>query len=147
RCAPAPPPTIYVACTARSDPTHAPAGHLNLVVLANAPALTPDARWPIRQNPYRDTVLGILESHGLHGLRERIVYEQTITPLDLQEKYNAWRGSIYGLSSNSRRTAFRRPPNRAPGCAGLYFVGGSVHPGGGIPLVMLSARLVSRLVR
>jgi phytoene desaturase len=144
---PAPHPTIYVACTSKSDPTQAPAGHLNLFVLANAPALTPDARWPMWQGPYRDTVLGILESHGLPGLRERIVYEQTITPLDLQDRYNAWLGSIYGLSSNSRRTAFRRPPNRAPGCAGLYFVGGSVHPGGGIPLVMLSARLVSRLVR
>ena len=57
-----------------------------------------------------------------------------------------WRGSIYGLSSNSRRTAFLRPPNRAPGLDNLYFVGGSVHPGGGIPLVLLSARLVTRMI-
>ena len=91
--------------------------------------------------------MSILEAQGLSNLRERIVYEQMITPLDLQEKYHAWQGSIYGLSSNSRQTAFRRPPNRAPGVRGLYFVGGSVHPGGGIPLVMLSARLVARLVR
>jgi phytoene desaturase len=89
----------------------------------------------------------MLEANGLPGLQERIVYEQVITPLDFEQKYHAWRGSIYGLSSNNRQTAFRRPSNRAPGLRGLYFVGGSVHPGGGIPLVMLSARLVARLIR
>ncbi|MFL5731718.1 MAG: phytoene desaturase family protein, partial [Chloroflexia bacterium] len=144
---PAPYPTIYAACTCRSDPTQAPPGHLNLFVLVNAPALTQDADWPAWQGPYRDSILEILESRGLPGLRERIVYEQAITPLDLQERYHSWRGAIYGLASNSRRTAFRRPSNRAPGVRGLYFVGGSVHPGGGIPLVMLSARLVARQVR
>ena len=81
------------------------------------------------------------------GLRERIVYEQVITPQDFEEKYNSWYGSIYGLSSNSKSTAFLRPPNRAPGLSNLYFVGGSVHPGGGIPLVLLSARLVARLIK
>jgi phytoene desaturase len=116
-------------------------------VLVNAPALTPEADWPAWQGSYRDTILSILEANGLPGLRERIVYEQIITPLDFETKYHAWQGSIYGLSSNSRQTAFRRPPNRALGLRGLYFVGGSVHPGGGIPLVLLSARLVARLIR
>ncbi len=78
---------------------------------------------------------------------ERIVFEQTITPHDFEEKYHAWRGSIYGVSSNSRMAAFLRPPNRASGIPNLYFVGGSVHPGGGIPLVLLSARLVARLIK
>jgi phytoene desaturase len=70
-----------------------------------------------------------------------------ITPEDFRDKYNAWEGSIYGLSSNSRTTAFLRPPNRAPGLGNVFFVGGSVHPGGGIPLVLLSARLVARLIK
>jgi phytoene desaturase len=144
---PAPDPTIYVACTSKSDHTQAPPGQLNLFVLANAPALTPESDWRAWQAPYRDTVLSALEARGMPGLRERIVYEQVITPLGFEEKYNAWRGSIYGLSSNSRQTAFRRPPNRAPNLRGLYFVGGSVHPGGGVPLVLLSARLVARMVR
>jgi phytoene desaturase len=115
--------------------------------MVNAPALTPDTNWPARQGAYRDTILATLEARGLPGLRERIVYEQVITPADFEARYHAWQGSIYGLSSNSRQTAFRRPPNRAPGVRGLYFVGGSVHPGGGIPLVMLSARLVARAIR
>ena len=144
---PAPDPTIYVACTSRSDPSQAPPGHSNLFVLVNAPALSPDIYWPARRDLYRDHIFTRLESCGLRGLRERIVFQETITPLDFQERYNAWQGSIYGLSSNSRSTAFLRPPNRAPGVSNLFFVGGSVHPGGGIPLVLLSARLVSRLVK
>ena len=141
-------PTIYVANTSRSDPTQAPPGHSNLFVLVNAPALPADGSserdaW---KRSYRDLIIRKLEDAGLDGLQERIVYEKTITPQDFKEQYNAWRGSIYGLSSNSRATAFLRPPNRAPGVEGLYFVGGSVHPGGGIPLVLLSARLVSKLI-
>ncbi len=144
---PVPDPTIYVACTSKSDPTQAPPGHLNLFVLVNAPALTPSTDWPALQRQYCDNILSTLETRSLPGLRERIVHEQIITPVDFQEKYHAWQGSIYGVSSNSRQTAFRRPPNRAPGVRNLYFVGGSVHPGGGIPLVMLSARLIARIIR
>ncbi|HYO51135.1 MAG TPA: hypothetical protein VEW94_14890 [Chloroflexia bacterium] len=115
--------------------------------MVNAPALTPDANWREWLGPYRERILARLESVGLSGLRERIVFEQMITPVDFQEKYHAWRGSIYGVSSNNRMAAFLRPPNRAPGLNNLYFVGGSVHPGGGIPLVLLSARLISRMVK
>jgi len=144
---PASDPTIYVANSSRSDPTQAPPGCMNLFVLVNAPALTPEATWNAWKAPYRDGVISRLEEAGLDALRERIIFEQVITPQDLQEKYNAWRGSIYGLSSNSRATAFLRPPNRAPGVSNLFFVGGSVHPGGGIPLVLLSARLVARQIQ
>jgi phytoene desaturase len=144
---PAPDPTIYVACSSKSDRTQAPPGHLNLFVLVNAPALTPEADWPTWQDPYREKIISTLEASGLPNLRDNIVYEQVITPLGFRDAYNTWQGSIYGLSSNSRQTAFRRPSNRAPGLRNLYFVGGSVHPGGGIPLVLLSARLVARLIR
>ena len=147
RGVPADDPTIYVTATSKSDPTQAPPGHSNLFVLVNAPALTPEADWPAWRGPYRDNILARLEVAGLSGLRERIVYEQIITPQDFEEKYNSWYGSIYGVSSNSKSTAFLRPPNRAPGLSNLYFVGGSVHPGGGIPLVLLSARLVARLIK
>ena len=142
---PAPDPTIYLVNTSKIDTTHAPQGDSNLFILVNAPALTPDVDWPAMQGEYRDRILARLEAEGLPGLRERIVYEQAITPRDFEEKYNAWHGSLYGISSNSRRTL--RPPNRAPGVSNLYFVGGSVHPGGGIPMVLLSARLAAKLVK
>jgi phytoene desaturase len=144
---PAANPTIYVTNSSRSDSTQAPDGHSNLFVLVNAPALGGEVDWEGRKGKYRQMIISRLEEAGLEGLGRRIVFEQVITPQDFQDKYNAWQGSIYGLSSNSRQTAFLRPPNRAPGLGGLYFVGGSVHPGGGIPLVLLSARLVARLVR
>jgi phytoene desaturase len=144
---PAPDPTIYVACTSRADPSQAPPGHLNLFVLVNAPSLGPGSDWAAWKGPYRNKIVGMLERAGLEGLGPRIVYEQAITPEDFRDKYNAWEGSIYGLSSNSRTTAFLRPPNRAPGVGNIFFVGGSVHPGGGIPLVLLSARLVARLIK
>ncbi len=144
---PAANPTIYVANTSRSDPTQAPPGHSNLFVLVNAPALDGGVDWDSRKGPYRDMVVSRLEEAGLDNLCDRIVFEQVLTPQDFQDKYNAWHGSIYGLSSNSRQTAFLRPANRAAGVGNLYFVGGSVHPGGGIPLVLLSARLVARSMK
>jgi phytoene desaturase len=79
-------------------------------------------------------------------LRRRIVVQRTMTPADLQSAYNANRGSIYGIGSNSRRAAFLRPPNRDARIAGLYFAGGATHPGGGLPLVALSGKIVSELV-
>jgi phytoene dehydrogenase-like protein len=75
------------------------------------------------------------------------VAERWFTPLDLERSYNANAGSIYGIGSNNRRTAFLRPPNRDREIRGLYFAGGATHPGGGLPLVALSGKIVSELVR
>lgn len=139
----APDPTIYLCITTRSDSTHAPLGHLNLFVLVNTPALNNRFSWAREATGYRDLIITKLERMGLDNLREHIVYEQMITPLDIEQRYNATRGAIYGLASNHAFTAFFRPPLRAPGVAGLYFVGGGTHPGGGIPLVLLSGRAVA----
>lgn len=83
---------------------------------------------------------------GLERLGEHIAYERIIAPDDLQARYNAPGGAIYGLASNQPWTAFLRPPLRARGLRGLYFVGGGTHPGGGIPLVLLSGRAVAERV-
>jgi phytoene desaturase len=141
---PAPDPTIYVSATSRSDPTQAPPGGGNLFVLVNAPALTPDADWRAWAGPYRERILDRLEAAGLADLRRRIVVQHTLTPADFARRFNAFGGALYGFSSNARLAAFQRPANRAPGLDRLFFVGGSAHPGGGIPLALLSARLVAR---
>ncbi|MGH9269817.1 MAG: phytoene desaturase family protein, partial [Ilumatobacteraceae bacterium] len=78
-------------------------------------------------------------------LRDRLRWSAVITPTDLAARYRAPGGAIYGTSSNGRRSAFLRPRNRARR-AGLYLVGGSSHPGGGLPLVLTSARIVAALV-
>ncbi len=143
---PAPDPTIYVAVTARADPDHAPPGHLNLFVLVNAPATSERFRWEREEGGYRDLVVRALERAGLPDLERHIRFERRITPLDFAQRYHAWRGAIYGPSSNTKTAAFLRPPLRSPDVGRLYFVGGSTHPGGGIPLVLLGGRAVATAI-
>ncbi len=141
-------PTIYVCATTRSDPTQAPPGYENLFVLVNAPYLTSKSNWKRDAHAYRDRILDLLASYkqvDLHDIREHIVCEAILTPEDFREKYGANAGSIYGLSSNSRMAPFTRPGNKSE-IRNLYFVGGSTHPGGGVPLVMLSGKIVAELV-
>jgi len=146
KAVPAVDPTIYVATTCLNDPQHAPPGHMNLFVLVNAPALGPRVNWAKEAAPYRDLVLTKLERMGLDNLHQHIVYEQIWTPDDIQGRYNAAGGAIYGLSSNNPFSAFMRPPLRAHGLRDLYFVGGGTHPGGGIPLVLLSGKAIAERV-
>ncbi|MCY0901035.1 MAG: phytoene desaturase family protein [Firmicutes bacterium] len=139
-------PTIYICNTSASDSTQAPAGGCNLFVLVNAPAnLEPvdDATWVA----YEDHLIDLLEHRcGLPGLRTAIVVRQRVTPDDLATRTHTFGGAIYGLASNSVQSAFLRPPMRVRGIDRLYFVGGSTHPGGGTPMVALSARLAAGLV-
>jgi phytoene dehydrogenase-like protein len=115
---------------------------MNLFVLVNAPALGGRVRWEREAGPYRDLVVAKLERMGLADLGRHIRYEQAWTPADIQARYNAAGGAIYGLSSNNPLSAFMRPPLRARALRDLYFVGGGTHPGGGIPLVLLSGKAV-----
>ncbi len=138
-------PTIYVAITSRSDPDHAPPGCENWFVLVNAPPVGPGFNWEQQAPAYRERVLARLAAFGL-DVRARIRAERMMTPLDLARQTGAWRGALYGVSSNNMFTAFRRPHNRAPDVKGLYFVGGTTHPGGGVPMVMLSGRVGAQMV-
>ncbi len=143
---PAADPTIYICPSCVTDPDHAPPGHMNLFVLVNAPALNGRVNWEREAAGYRETVLRKLERMGLDHLRQHIVYEHTMTPLDLQTRYNAATGAIYGIASNTPFAAFLRPPLRSRHTRGLYFAGGGTHPGGGIPLVLLSGRAVAERI-
>jgi phytoene dehydrogenase-like protein len=78
-------------------------------------------------------------------LREQLLFTETMSPADIATRYRAGHGSIYGTSSNGRRAAFARPANRGP-VKGLYLVGGTSHPGGGLPLVAMSARIVADMI-
>jgi phytoene desaturase len=140
-------PCIYVCATTRTDPTQAPDGCENLFVLCSAPPLTAKLDWDNGTGQrYRDQIVHTLEHRfGLTDLSKRIVVESRYTPRRLADDYNANFGSIYGVSSNSLRTAFLRPPNRDPKIRGLFFAGGATHPGGGLPLVALSGKIVSEL--
>lgn len=132
-------PTIYIANTSYSNPEHAPAGSSNLFILVNAPYLHESQNWYELTTKYSRFLIEELERRGLGGLKDSIEVSEIITPFDFYRKYGSNRGSIYGTSSNSRLAAFLRPRNKLRGVENLYMVGGSTHPGGGIPLVIQSA--------
>ncbi|HEX8266624.1 MAG TPA: phytoene desaturase family protein [Pyrinomonadaceae bacterium] len=144
---PAENPTIYVCAASRTDETQAPAGCENLFVLINAPYTSEQTDWEKEKKSYRDSIIKKLENSGLKDLENSIEFEQIITPADFEEKYRANRGSIYGVSSNGAFSAFLRPPNQSRDVKNLFFVGGATHPGGGMPLVMLSGKMAADLIQ
>ncbi|MDQ3304587.1 MAG: phytoene desaturase family protein [Actinomycetota bacterium] len=136
-------PTLYVCASAVSDPSQAPDGCENWFVLVNVPPAGA-VDWDGEAEPYRDHLLEVLARRGW-DLAGRLRSVETITPADIARRYRSWQGAIYGTSSNGRRAAFLRPANRGPR-RGLYLVGGSSHPGGGLPLVTLSGAIVAAMV-
>ena len=146
RLRPAENPTIYVCAASKTDETQAPDGHENLFVLINAPYTSAATDWENEKQNYRDLIIKKLEIFGLKNLENSIDFEQIITPADFQKKYRANKGSIYGVSSNGIFSAFLRPPNKAKEIENLYFVGGATHPGGGMPLVLLSGKMASEMI-
>ena len=144
---PVPDPTVYVS--APDDPSLRPGDDSEAwFVLVNAPRHRPGAGvdWdaPGLRESYADRVLAVMAERGL-DVRDRVLWREVRTPADLERATGSVGGSIYGTSSNGVRAAFLRPANRSP-VPGLYLVGGSSHPGGGIPLVGLSAAIVAGLV-
>jgi phytoene desaturase len=142
---PASNPTIYTAITSKTDSQHAPPGSENWFVLVNAPALSSDLNWNEFASVYRDLILEKLARYG-YDLHNAIRSERIITPVELAHNSGAWRGALYGASSNSRLAAFRRPHNRSKSIPGLYFVGGTTHPGGGVPMVTLSGKATADMI-
>jgi phytoene desaturase len=132
-------PTVYACVSSVTDPSQAPTGCENWFLLVNTPPAV-----DVDRDAMAALVLDRLASHGI-DLRDRAEFVETITPFDLEDRYRSPGGAIYGTSSNGRRAAFVRPGNRGSR-RGLYLVGGSSHPGGGLPLVTMSARIVADLV-
>ena len=93
---------------------------------------------------YADHLLDLLAARGL-PVRDRVLFREVLSPAELEQRTGAVGGAIYGTSSNGAAAAFLRPANRSR-VPGLFLVGGSSHPGGGLPLVTLSAQIVAGLV-
>jgi phytoene desaturase len=132
-------PTIYACVSSVTDRSQAPSGCENWFMLVNTP---PGAVVDVAS--YQALVLDRLAAQGV-DLRSRIEVVDTLTPADIEARDRSAGGAIYGTSSNGRRAAFVRPANRGAR-RGLYLAGGSSHPGGGLPLVTMSARIVADLV-
>jgi phytoene desaturase len=140
-------PTLYVNITSRNDPDDAPPGGDNWFVLVNVPSDTEDIDWAEAGPKLEEKVIDHLEARGLDQLRSHIQVRKSISPADFSGRHLVNQGALYGWASHSIRTSVLRPPLRSPIDRNLYFVGGTTHPGGGIPLVLLSAKMVSEMVQ
>ena len=141
-------PTIYICAPLDTSMTTVE-GSQAWSVLVNAPrhSATGDGfDWSNQEfnRAYANSIIDRIEAAGI-SVRDRLDIFEIRTPLDLQNSVSAPGGSIYGTSSNGPRAAFLRARNRSP-IKGLYMVGGSAHPGGGLPLVGLSAEMVAEAI-
>lgn len=134
-------PTIYINITQKYCPEDAPAGAENWFVMVNAPYDSGQDWETIIQKIRIQTLQKISRILG-QDIEALIACEETLQPLTIQSKTASHLGALYGTSSNNTMSAFLRHPNFSSRIKDLYFCGGSVHPGGGIPLCLLSAKIV-----
>lgn len=134
-------PTVYLFISSKVVAGDAPAGCENWYAMVNAPADC-GQEWERIVARTRERVLqkidGMLHTH----VADSIVSERVCAPPDIETRTMSACGALYGASSNSLLAAFLRHPNTLSALRNLYFVGGSVHPGGGIPLCLASAKIV-----
>jgi len=102
--------------------------------------------WELLRKKIRSLVIDKLSTILNEKIESLIEEEDYLDPVRIENRTSSFAGALYGASSNDRMAAFFRHPNFSK-TKGLYFVGGSVHPGGGIPLCLLSAKIASEFVR
>ncbi len=139
-------PTIYINITSKLEVAMAPAGKENWFVMINVPA-NKGQDWHTLKTELREAVIQKLSRMLAEDIAPQIETELTLDPVSIEAQSASFMGSLYGTSSNSKMAAFMRQANESKQVKGLYFCGGSVHPGGGIPLCLKSAVIVSDLVK
>lgn len=137
-------PTIYVNISAKYQTEDAPKGAENWFVMINVPANT-GQNWDKLIAEARKNIIDKLSRMLDRDIAPLIVSEELLDPRSIEQKTASYQGSLYGTSSNNQFAAFLRHANFSSKIKELYFVGGSVHPGGGIPLALLSAKIVDDL--
>jgi phytoene desaturase len=135
-------PTVYIYISSKFSKQDAPEGMENWFVMIN----TPYDNNNLSHESLKETILNKIKQLTGYDLKDKIITEQILTPSEIASVTGSYKGSIYGISSNNRKAAFMRQPNKSGEYNGLYFCGGSAHPGGGIPLVILSGKICSELV-
>jgi phytoene dehydrogenase-like protein len=138
-------PTIYVNITSKMEQGHCAPGTENWFVMLNAPADIGQNWDQIRQKARASAIEKLSRILGT-DISALIETERVLDPKGIESQTLSHMGSLYGTSSNSKWAAFLRHPNFSSSIKGLYFTGGSVHPGGGIPLCLKSAKIVASLI-
>lgn len=138
-------PTVYVYVSSKHHADDAPAGMENWFVMVNVP-VDSGQNWQDLLLKTRKRIIRKLERMLKAPVEDQIVAEEVLDPRQIENLTSSVGGAIYGSSSNSIFAAFRRHPNVRKDLPGVYFVGGSVHPGGGIPLCLASAKIAAKLI-
>ena len=134
-------PTIYVVAPTRTDPSKAPDGCDNIKILPHIPPIEKDS--DITHDDYlalKDRCIDKMERCGLTGLRDSIITEDLLTPVDIEKMYRSNKGSIYGVVTDWKKNYGFKAPKTSHKYTNLYFTGGSTNPGGGMPMVILSGQ-------
>ncbi|MCW2277058.1 phytoene desaturase family protein [Heliophilum fasciatum] len=137
-------PAIYVYAPTTVDDSVAPPGKHIVYVLVPVPNMTADVDWSKEVGPFRERVLDKLERCGLTDLRQHIEFERIYTPPIFEKKFNTYQGATFGLAPTLFQSAYFRPHIQSDQVSNLYFVGASTHPGGGVPVVIVSGRMVAQ---
>jgi phytoene desaturase len=140
--------SFYVHAPARTDPAAAPAGSDTLMVLVPVGHLSDEVEqdWPALTARARANVISRLAELGVTDIDEHLKFEVVYTPRTWQSAYNLAKGAAFGLSHNFTQVGYLRPQNRHRRYKNLYFVGSSTHPGTGLPIVLLSAKLTTERI-
>ncbi|MDN6310058.1 MAG: phytoene desaturase family protein [Lactococcus lactis] len=138
-------PTVYINITSKAISSDAPPGCENWFVMINAP--TNDGQdWSAEIKEIRQKIISKINRILKVDLEQYIKLEHYLTPADIEKETSSHKGSLYGMASHGKFSSFLRHANFSSQIKNLYFCGGSVHPGGGIPLCLLSAKIVSDLI-
>lgn len=139
-------PTLYVVNVNKTDPAQSRPGHENIKILPHIPYLQDQPFSPDDYQQLRHRVLNKMERMGLTDLRQHIVTEDMWTPEDIKQQYYSDRGAIYGVVSDRIANHGLKHPKQSPWYRNLYFVGGTVNPGGGMPMVTRSGQQTANLI-
>ncbi|EAR12018.1 phytoene dehydrogenase [Polaribacter irgensii 23-P] len=139
-------PTVYINITSKRIKEDAPKGKENWFVMINVPSVY-GQNWDEMIATARKNILQKISKNLGVDIEDLIEFEEQLTPQLIQDKTYSYKGSLYGTSSNNRFAAFFRHKNFSSQFKNLYFCGGSVHPGGGIPLALSSAKIIDKLIR
>lgn len=139
-------PTIYINITSKKELGQAPNGCENWFIMINAPSNF-NQDWNALIPKFRKIIKAKINRILNVDIDQYIEVEEILDPISIENKTSSHRGSIYGAASNSNLAIFRRHPNSSKQFKNLYFVGGSVHPGGGMPICLNSAKIVDHMIK
>jgi phytoene desaturase len=138
--------SLYLHRPTATDPSMAPEGHDAFYVLSPVPHLGSGINWQEKAEPYRRAIARRLSGSLLPDLEANVVTSLVTTPQDFEDRLLSFNGAAFGLEPVLTQSAWFRPHNRSEEVKNLFLVGGGTHPGAGVPGVLLSARVLDKVV-